>query len=370
MSTKIGASLTFTFLILCAGARSIHAYPLPSGFSGCGNLESCLNALDPKAKTSDGSTGPDEEAIAAKLSMFGEPAKIELLKRAAGDDVGWRNLSQSILYNWKIWSPSDVPELQAALRRDHGGWMAKPLATIATPAAIEALVEDLPKGSENQTDFALEKLGPRAVPALMPLLENADTAAPAIRVIKSMGKSVSSLQVEWVQTATNATKPLPERLAALRAISALGSKARQSAALISSLAQSTDSALHRQTIVTLEALQSFEQKFNERAQDVSVIELIANPSRYDGKQVQLIGFLRLEFEGNALYLHQEDFEHAISRNAIWIDRPTDLSDKQTLEINNRYVICQGTFKAGEHGHMGMFSGSLTHISRLEHWAGR
>src|ERR1700679_3486868 len=106
ISTKRGASLTFTFLILCTGSRSMHAYSLPSGFSGCRNLESCLNALDPKAKTSDGSTGPDEEAIAAKLSMFGEPAKLELLKRAAGDNVGWRNLSQSILYNWKIWSPS------------------------------------------------------------------------------------------------------------------------------------------------------------------------------------------------------------------------------------------------------------------------
>ena len=186
-STSIGASLTFAFLILCAEQRAIHAYSLPSAFSACRNLESCLKALDSKARTSDGSAGPDEEAIAAKLSKFGEPAKIELLKRAAGDDMGWRNLSQSILYNWKTWSPSNVPELRAALRRDPGGWMAKPLATIATPAAIEALVEDLPKGSENQTDFALEELGPRAVPALMPLLENPDTAPPAIRAIKSMG---------------------------------------------------------------------------------------------------------------------------------------------------------------------------------------
>ncbi|MEG9436680.1 hypothetical protein JAO29_10965 [Edaphobacter sp. HDX4] len=368
ISTRICAGLTFSFLALCAESRAIHAYSLPSAFSGCRNFESCLSALDSKARTSDGSTSPDEEAIAAKLSTFGEPAKIELLRRAAGDNIGWRNLSQAILYNWKTWSPSDVPELQAALRRDPGGWMAKPLATIATPAAIEALVEDLPKGSQNQTDFALEKLGPRAVPALMPLLENAGTAAPAMRVIKSMGESVASRQVEWVQTAIDVTKPLPERLAALRAISALGSRARQSAASISSLAESTEPALRRQTISTLEAVQSFEQKFNERAQDVSIIELIANPLKYDGKQVQLIGFLRLEFEGNAIYLHQEDFEHAISRNAIWIDRPADLSEKQALDVNNRYIICQGTFKAGEHGHMGMFSGSLTHINRLEPWA--
>ena len=370
ISIRIGLASTLAFLILCAMPRGTHAFSLPATFNACRNLESCLNALDPKAKTSDGSTSPDEEAIAARLSTFGEPAKIELLKRAAGDNMGWRNLSQAILYSWKAWSPSDVPGLQAALRRDPGGWMAKPLASIATPAAIAALVEDLPKGSENQTDFALEKLGPRAVPALMPLLENEESAPPAIRVIKLMGDSVSSLQAEWVQTATNPAKPLPERLAALRAISALGSRARRSASPISSLTQSTDPTLSRQTIMTLEAVQSFEQKFNEHAQDVSIVDLIANPLKYNDKQVQLIGFLRLEFEGNAIYLHQEDFEHAISLNAIWIDRPEDLSEKQTLEVNNRYVICQGTFKAGEHGHMGMFSGSLTHITRLESWTAR
>jgi len=45
--------------------------------------------------------------------------------------------------------------------------------------------------------------------------------------------------------------------------------------------------------------------------DVSVVQLIANPQQYDGKQVRLIAFLNLEFEGNALYLHREDFDKSI-----------------------------------------------------------
>ena len=32
---------------------------------------------------------------------------------------------------------------------------------------------------------------------------------------------------------------------------------------------------------------------------VSVIQLIATPDRFDGKRVQVIGFLKFEFEGNA-----------------------------------------------------------------------
>jgi hypothetical protein len=78
--------------------------------------------------------------------------------------------------------------------------------------------------------------------------------------------------------------------------------------------------------------------------DVSIVELLANPLRYDGKQVQVIGFLRREFEGDAIYLHHEDFEYAISKNAIWLDRPKDFSEKQTSEVDKKYVICEGTLQ--------------------------
>ena len=356
------------WLAICSGTRLVQAYSIPSDFSACRSLDNCLQSLDSKAATSDGSMGPDEKVIVRKLSTFGDPAKHELLRRAGGNDAGWRELSGAILANWKTWSPSDVPELRAALRLDPGGWMARPLRTIGTPAAIEALVEDLPKGSENQTDFALEKLGAQAIPALMPLLENDDTVPSATRVIKLMGESVDPLQSSWSQIANNIGEPLTKRLAALRAISALGSKARQSAASIEPLASATEPSLRNQAALTLEAIQSFEATFDTHLQDVSIIKLLANPTKYDGKRVRIIGFLRLEFEGNAIYLHQEDFEHAISKNAIWIDLPVDLSKKQTAEVNNKYVICQGIFRSGDHGHMGMFSGSLTNITRLESWS--
>jgi hypothetical protein len=363
--TLIGFVLCLAFWF--PGTQRLEAYSIPPNFSAYRSLDVCLRSLDSVASTADGSIGPDEEAFARKLSTFGEPAKHELLRRAAGNDAKWRNLSGAILANWKTWSPSDVPELRAALQLDPGGWMAGPLRTIGTPAAIEALVEDLPRGSENQTDFALEKLGPRAIPALMPLLENENTSPSATRVIKLMGDSAAPLQSSWSQVANDPGEPLTKRLAALRAISALGTRARPSAASIEPLSSSPELPLREQAALTLEAVRSFEQKVDSHAQDVSIVELLANPLRYDGKQVQVIGFLRLEFEGDAIYLHREDFEYAIYKNAIWVDRPRDFSEKQTAEVDKKYVICEGTFSAREHGHMGMFSGSLTHITRLESW---
>ncbi len=219
---KITKPVVVAFLTCLAFWRSetqgLEAQSIPPNFSACQSLDACLRNLNSVASTADGSTGPDEEAFARKLSTFGEPAKHELLRRAAGSDAKWRDLSGAILADWKTWTPSDVPELRAALRLDPGGWMAGPLGKIGTSAAIEALVEDLPKGSENQTDFTLEKLGPRAIPFLMPLFDNESTAPSAARVIKLMGDSAAPLPGSWSQVANDPGEPLVKRLAALRAI--------------------------------------------------------------------------------------------------------------------------------------------------------
>lgn len=94
---------------------------------------------------------------------------------------------------------------------------------------------------------------------------------------------------------------------------------------------------------------------SEQPADVSLVELLANPEHYDGKLVRCIGFLRLEFEGNALYLHREDYEHAILRNAFWVQTSRGI-DKNRASLNMKYVLLEGVFRAGDHGHMGLFFG--------------
>jgi hypothetical protein len=102
-------------------------------------------------------------------------------------------------------------------------------------------------------------------------------------------------------------------------------------------------------------------------QQVSIVQLIANPQLYDGKRIQIIGYLRLEYEGNALYLHREDFDQQISENAIWIDYPKDLTTEQKNAVNNKYVICEGIFHGNIHGHMDQFSGEISDMNRLQPW---
>ncbi len=101
--------------------------------------------------------------------------------------------------------------------------------------------------------------------------------------------------------------------------------------------------------------------------DVSLIQLIANPNTYDQKIVRVIGFVRLEFEGNAIYLHQDDYKHGISKNGLWLNATDDMR-KKTADFDQKYLLLEGTFNAKKMGHMGLFSGSIQQITRCQVWS--
>jgi hypothetical protein len=102
----------------------------------------------------------------------------------------------------------------------------------------------------------------------------------------------------------------------------------------------------------------------------SLITLIARPEDFDGKRVRLVGYVHFEFEGDGLYVSQNDYEHAIFGNGVWIDPPSGFeSDSGPARAwpNDSYVIVEGTFSARDQGHMGMWSGAVRHVERLEAW---
>ena len=103
--------------------------------------------------------------------------------------------------------------------------------------------------------------------------------------------------------------------------------------------------------------------------DVSLITLIATPADFDGKQVRVKGFARVEFEGNAIYLHRDDYLHGITKNGLWLDLEM-ASGKSAASADKRYVLVEGVFSMREQGHFGMWSGSIKHITRIQPWPAR
>ena len=129
-------------------------------------------------------------------------------------------------------------------------------------------------------------------------------------------------------------------------------------------------------LLSIISLNSFSQsnleKFNSEnknnspgeALDVSIIQLISNPEKYDGKIIYVEGFIKIEFEGTALYLHQQDFEHRISKNAIWLNISREDLYGLINECSEKYGSIIGLFKSEPKGHFGMFSGTITDINGI------
>jgi hypothetical protein len=103
------------------------------------------------------------------------------------------------------------------------------------------------------------------------------------------------------------------------------------------------------------------------ARTVSLVELLAGGNKFDGKVIRVTGVLRLEFEGNALYLSKEHYTHRIAENAVWIslDYSRLGTNRAVLsKLNGRYVLIEGVFWRNNKGHKGMFSGAVQNVSRV------
>jgi hypothetical protein len=96
----------------------------------------------------------------------------------------------------------------------------------------------------------------------------------------------------------------------------------------------------------------------------SMVQLLANPERYHGRLVQVVGFLVLEFENNALYLVRDAAEHAQFSESVWVSFADGVLPPDGLQRYNRHmVMVEGRFDAQDRGHMGLFSGHLVGITR-------
>ena len=101
--------------------------------------------------------------------------------------------------------------------------------------------------------------------------------------------------------------------------------------------------------------------------EVSLLNLIAAPEKYQGRKIRTFGYLNLEFEGNGIYLHKEDYENGLFKNALWVEMSSDSVRKPEIRQHIKsYVMLEGIFDGGE-GHMGLFSGTIKNISRIIKW---
>lgn len=98
---------------------------------------------------------------------------------------------------------------------------------------------------------------------------------------------------------------------------------------------------------------------------VGMVALLAAPRRYEGKLIRTIGFLCIEFENDALYLHEEDYRYGETKNSLSL-RLSEMQRKQFKKLSLKRVIIEARVYAN-----GLeateWAGALGNIQRLEPW---
>ncbi|WP_052476663.1 hypothetical protein [Nonlabens marinus] len=99
--------------------------------------------------------------------------------------------------------------------------------------------------------------------------------------------------------------------------------------------------------------------------EVSLINLIATPEKFDGKSLSVKGFLQIEYESSRIYLNKADYEAGITSNSIWVN-PDELSMKKILKnnCNGHYVVLDGKFRVNSDHSSIVGSGELDDITRV------
>ena len=113
------------------------------------------------------------------------------------------------------------------------------------------------------------------------------------------------------------------------------------------------------------AAQKMKEALSSGDYRVSMITLIAAPEKYHDKGVHVIGYLNLEFEGNAIFLDELDFENSNTKNAIWLSFSRKADMKEIMKLNGKYVMIQGVFNKDYKGHMSLFAGSIDEIIQVD-----
>lgn len=95
---------------------------------------------------------------------------------------------------------------------------------------------------------------------------------------------------------------------------------------------------------------------------LSMLQLLANPEKYDGDHVRVVGYIHFDSENSAIYLHKEDEEQHLFKNGSWVSLAPEVSFEGCQDA---YVVIEGVYRARTDGRMSRWSGAVTHVTKCQ-----
>jgi hypothetical protein len=104
---------------------------------------------------------------------------------------------------------------------------------------------------------------------------------------------------------------------------------------------------------------------NSKPINVSMIALLATPERYNNRQVEIVGYLRIGYmpEDDSLWLYKEDAKKRIFKNSFGLIL-TPEQRKLFTQLNESYVVVEGLFEEAEEGSSQSNSGYIRNVVRM------
>ncbi|WP_370335581.1 HEAT repeat domain-containing protein [Parvularcula marina] len=224
-------------ILMLGGAAE--AAPDMSTVANCQTVESCIALIDSALVLGDtGISYPDTEEVAELLKdRFGEPMRQALIERAVNGSEEWLNYAGDILSHWGDWDASYLAVLKPAFDRNPEGWMARIIGEIGTDEALDMLMAAVAAhGGGNQAITALRKFPDKKIlDRVLPYFEPEGPLAPDVSSLENWPwgqadtllagrreRAAEEYASQWKALALTLRAPLEQRIAALRAVAAIG----------------------------------------------------------------------------------------------------------------------------------------------------
>ncbi|MBI2266883.1 MAG: hypothetical protein HYU64_17250 [Armatimonadetes bacterium] len=102
------------------------------------------------------------------------------------------------------------------------------------------------------------------------------------------------------------------------------------------------------------------------ARKVQLSEVLANPDKYHGKRISVIGYYHGEFEGSSLSVNEKASRDNDLKRSVWRSGPSTFADKSAIkDKNNAWLRVEGVFLRGPGGHMSLWPGEIARLTRVE-----
>lgn len=111
---------------------------------------------------------------------------------------------------------------------------------------------------------------------------------------------------------------------------------------------------------------------NKEAVNVTCDDILAEPERYNGKLVRVIGYGYFHGEGHVVY-PDENPTNQVNNHYIPVEYnelELDITKEELYGFDGKLILIEGTYDTSKLNWGGVLPGGITNISRIDLWEGK